>query len=336
MEKQDLKFKIKESCDERTPDILKKIKNSSEFRIPVKTKKSLNDYFSFKSFSYSLATVFVLAIVVTLVFMSTPATPVIASTITVDINPSIQITLDDDDFVINVTAVNADGEKIISRDIKYSGLTLDRCIEILIEKAYEQGYIVDSTEENVILIRVDSENPEAKSRIEAQLETKLINEVSRYAQLVRIIKENDIDITPEELKDLINIANENKISVAKLLLINKIIFLDDSYTLLSLKDLGIRNLYILHYQLLAPEVNIDDLTPSEIQKIIDIAQQNQITVSKLILINRIIDLDNSQTLESLKNLSTRDLHAIHYGLLNPASNRGNNSKNNNNDSGNSN
>lgn len=333
MEKQNFKFKIKESLNERTPDILSKIKNSSEFKVPVKQKRSLSDYFSYRKMSYSLASVFVLAILVSLVFSSRASAPVVASTITVDINPSIQITLDENDFVINVTAVNDDGEAIISHDIKYRGLTLDRCLEIIIEKAHEEGFIVNSTEENVILIRVDSENAEIKTRIEAQVEIKLQNEVSRYAQLVRIIKENGGDITQEELKTLIDIANENRISVAKLLLINKIVVLDDSYTLLDLKDEGIRDLYILHYRLLAPIDNIDDFTQSEIQELVGIAQQNHITVAKLLLINKIIELDDSQTIEALKDFSLGDLHAIHYRLLNIDYNKNNNSENGNDDPG---
>ncbi len=258
MNKHNIKFKIKESCNERTPDVLNKIKNSSEFRVPVKTKRSLSDYFSFKSFSYSLATVFILAILVTLVFTSKPATPVVASTITVDINPSIEITLDDDDYVINVTAINDEGEEVISRDIKFRGLTLDRTIEIIIQKAHERGYIIETIEENVILIRVDSNNAAVTERLESQLETKIANEVNKYAALVRVIKERNPNVTDEQLESLINTAKNNRITVAKLLLIRKIIILDNTHTLDELKDLPIRELYRIKYLLLHPIDNEED------------------------------------------------------------------------------
>jgi len=252
MDQQNLKSKILESCNERTPDILSKIKNSSEFRIPVKTKKSFSDYFSFKRLSYSLATIFILAIVVTLVFTSGPTTPVIASTITVDINPSVQITLDSDDNVINVTAINADGEEIVNRDVTYRGLSLDDVIEILIEKAYEKGFIIEANDENIILISIDSSNEQVRERLERQLEIKIRNEVNRYAQLVRVIKERNPNITDEQIDNFTKIARNNHISLGKLLLIKKIIVLDETRDLEELKELSVKELYQIHYSLLHP------------------------------------------------------------------------------------
>jgi len=259
MEKHDIKYRIKESFDERTPDILNSIKNSREFRLPVKTKKSLSDYISFKSFSFSLATVFVLAILVTLVFSSQPATPVVASTITVDINPSIQITLDDEDKVINVTAINIDGEEILSNNIKFRGLSLDETIEILIEAAYNHGFIIETNDENIILISVDSNNEEIRERLESQLERKIANEVNKYASIVRVIKERNPNVTDEQIKTLADTAKENNMTVAKLLLIRTIISLDSTRSLDELKDFSIRELYRIKYKLLNPT---EDDTPS--------------------------------------------------------------------------
>lgn len=252
MKKNDMLFKIKESFDERTPDVLSKIKNSHKFKIPQKTKKSLSDYISVKSFSYSLATIFILALLITTVIMSGPSTPVVASTITLDINPSIEITLDEDDFVINITGLNDEGETLISRDIKYRGLTLDRAIEIIIEKANERGYIIEMGEENVILIKVDTNSEEARVRIEELLQTKIANEVNKYGQLVRVIKERNPNVTDEQIGLLIDIARTNKISVAKLLVIRRIIILDDTKTLEELKDVSVRELYRIEYRLLNP------------------------------------------------------------------------------------
>ena len=258
MEKQDIKFRIKESFDERTPDILSKIKNSSEFRVPVKTKRSFSEYFSVKRLSYSLVSIFIIALLVTLVLSSGPSTPVVASTITLDINPSIQITLDEDDFVINITGLNDEGEAVVSRDIKYRGLTLDRAIELIIEEAHRRGYIVDTTDENVILIKVDSNSEVIRTRVEAQLETKIATEVNKYAQLVRVIKERNPNVTDEQLETLVDIARENHITVAKLLLIRRIIVLDDQYEVSELKNVSVRGLYQLEYSLLNPDEEDDN------------------------------------------------------------------------------
>ncbi len=329
MEKQDMKFRIKEVLDERTPDILNNIKNSSAFKVPIKQKKTLSDYVSFKSLSYSLATVFILAILVTSLMMSGPSAPVVASTVTLDINPSIEITLDENDFVINVIAINDDGETIISRDIVYKGLTLDQAIEYLIESAHNKGFIVETTEENVILIRVNSDNAEMKARIEAALVIKIHNEVSRYAQLVRVINEKGGDITPDELRDLVEIAQTHRISVAKLLLINKIIEIDDTHTIEELKTESIRNLYALHYRLLSPPTTVEDYTPRELNELIGAAREHQISVAKLVIINNIIEIDDSYLISDLKELSLRELSGIHYSLLDTIPSKGDSPGNNN-------
>ena len=252
MKKEKIEYQIYEALSERTPDILASIKNSREFRVPVKPKKAFFGNFSFKSFSYSLATVFTLVLLVALVFSSQQGTPVVASTITVDINPSVQITLDEDDLVINVTAINADGEEIINNNVKFQGLTLDETIEIIIEAAYIHGYIVETTDENIILISVDSDDLEVRDRLEFELESKIASEVNRYAPVVRVIKERRTNLTDDETDQLIDVAKDNEVSLGKLLLIRKIIALDSSYSLDELKDSPVRELYRIYNDLTNP------------------------------------------------------------------------------------
>jgi len=253
MEKYNMKEQIRESLGEYTPDVLSKIKDSSEFFVPAKEKDSFFQYFTFKRLSYSLASVFVLALLVTILISSPSSVPVVASTITIDINPSIQITLDDEDNVINVIAINDDGDELINKDVSYyRGLSLDEAIETIIERANELELIVSNIEENIILISVDSKNAQLKARIEAQVETKISAEVHRYAQHVRVIKESNDDLTDEQIDNLKRIANQHRITVAKLALINRIIALDESYTVLDLKDMSIRELDTILTELIIP------------------------------------------------------------------------------------
>ncbi len=70
------------------------------------------------------------------------------STVTLDINPSIEINLKANGKVKNVKALNEDAKKIITNDL--SGKTLDEIIDSISEKAVENGYI--SNENNSIII----------------------------------------------------------------------------------------------------------------------------------------------------------------------------------------
>lgn len=246
MRKSKFEERITSSFKSETPDILDKIKSSDQFFVPDKVKKYDFSRLFTKRLSYSLASIFVLALVLFSVLSSNTEVPaVVASTVTIDINPSIQITLDDDDNVINVTAINDDGQFLIDKDIVYKGLSLDRAIEIIIAEAVERGYIVDDTEDNIILIDVSSDQSAIKARVEAALEVKITQEITKLARVAQVVKENRDNLTEEQVDTLKGIADRYKISIAKLTLINRIIIADDTYTVESLKDLSIRALYAL-------------------------------------------------------------------------------------------
>lgn len=258
MKKSKFEEMITTSFKSETPDILNKIKSSDQFYVPEKVKKYDFSRFFNKRLSYSLASIFVLAIVMfSLLSSGTEVPAVVASTVTIDINPSIQITLDEDDYVINVTAINADGELLIDRDIKFKGLTLERTIEIIIAEALRLGYIVNDSEENIILIDVASSRADIKARVEAALEAKIQSEMDKISRNVQITRENRDELSQDQIDNLKNTAKQYKLSPAKLFLINRIIDADDTYTIEDLKDLSIRELYRVLGEL-SPE---DDNTP---------------------------------------------------------------------------
>lgn len=254
MNESKLKDQINTSFKSETPDILDKIKSSDQFFVPDKARKSSFNTFFNKRLSYSLASVFILAIILfSIISLGTEIDPVVASTVTIDINPSIEITLDDDDVVINIIAINDDGDYLIDRDIEYQGLTLDRTIEIIIAKALELGYIVDSVDDNIILINVESNQYEIQTRVEQALENKITQVVNNASKRVQVRKENRDNLTRDEANNLIREAKDLKISVSKLIIINKIIAEDDSYTIYSLKNLSVMRLYQLLNQLVTDE-----------------------------------------------------------------------------------
>jgi hypothetical protein len=258
MKKSKFEEMITTSFKSETPDVLDKIKSSDQFYVPEKVKKYDFSRFFNKRLSYSLASIFVLAIVLFSVLSSGTEVPaVVASTVTIDINPSIQITLDEDDNVINVSAINSDGEILIDRDIIYKGMSLERAIEIIIAAAIREDLIVDGAEDNYILIDVASNRADIKARVEAALEAKIQAEMSRLSRQVEIARENRDELTADQIDDLKNNADQFRLSPAKLHLINRIIEADDSYTILLLKDYSIKDLYALLRQV-SPE---DDDSP---------------------------------------------------------------------------
>ena len=67
--------------------------------------------------------------------------------------------------------------------------------------------------------------------------------MAKVARAVQVNREPREELTEDEVTVLKDVAHENRISIAKLTLINKIIDADSSYTLELLKVKSIKELY---------------------------------------------------------------------------------------------
>ena len=96
---------------------------------------------------------------------------VVAASISLDVNPSVEIKINKDEKVIEVVALNEDAKKVIG-DMDFTGSDLKLTVNALIGSMVRNGYINELT--NSILVSVDDSNAEMAS----QLEEKLMNEIS--------------------------------------------------------------------------------------------------------------------------------------------------------------
>lgn len=77
----------------------------------------------------------IIALIILTIFIKKDKTVTI---ITLDINPSIEISLDKNNNVIKIKALNDDAKNII--DDNYKGKTLDKTFTIMIEKLKDNGF----------------------------------------------------------------------------------------------------------------------------------------------------------------------------------------------------
>ncbi|MFK5884144.1 MAG: hypothetical protein QM489_07400 [Candidatus Izemoplasma sp.] len=232
MKNNDLYNKINQQLDGDTPDILERIKSSNRFFVPVKQRPRKTYSFGLRTAFASFAVIFVILFTFVLTGENTDA--IVASTITLDINPSIEITLDEFDNVINVRALNNDGNELIDRDLLYSEMTVDETIKLLINRAVYLGYISD--EQNAILISVNNNNETERTRVINHLELRIDIEIRNNNINPDIIRDNVIDSIPNPNFTDEQLAIAYEITVAKVRLINSIINLDGDYTIIQLKD----------------------------------------------------------------------------------------------------
>ena len=130
------------------------------------------------------------------------------STITLDINPSIEINLDRNEKVKSIIALNDDAKDIL--DDNYKGKSLDDTFEILITNLVEKGYVNKENELDVVLY-VDGKitNKMVSEKIEFEFGKKEI-----HTEIVTID-----NVTKEDEK----LAKEYNVSPAKIAYIKTIV-----------------------------------------------------------------------------------------------------------------
>ncbi|NLV74251.1 MAG: cell wall protein [Chloroflexi bacterium] len=96
----------------------------------------------------------------------------VASTVSLDVNPSIEITANRKERVLAVRALNEEGRTVIG-DMDLTGSSLDVTVNALIGSMVRNGYLNDLA--NSILVSVDNADP----TVGAALEEKLAREINK-------------------------------------------------------------------------------------------------------------------------------------------------------------
>ncbi len=136
------------------------------------------------------------------------------SIVALDVNPSLELEVNEDKEVEKVYALNADAE-IVLGDMRLENVRLDEAIDSIIHAMYENGYV--SEEQNSILISVDAELSKDAEALKTQVSQKVSDWLSK--------KQIDASVITQSFKkeDIKHKADKDKISAAKATLIEKII-----------------------------------------------------------------------------------------------------------------
>lgn len=156
----------------------------------------------------------------------------IVSTLTIDVNPSIEVNLNKDNEVISVKPLSEDSKKLLENtDFKWNSLedTIGTLITTLKDNAYLDG------EAETILINVDSEDKQLLSLVHNSVE-KATQEREIAAEVVMLsVKATD------ELKEL---AEQNNITVSKAYYIREQIKGAEGLKIEDLKDASISEIKV--------------------------------------------------------------------------------------------
>ena len=161
----------------------------------------------------------------------------IASTVSLDVNPSIEIQINEKERVLAVHALNNDAEIVIGQ-MEFEGSSLEITVNALIGSLLKNGYLSELS--NSILISVDHSNEEKSVR----LKEKLTQEVHALLQ-TDTFSGAVLSQTVSSDSQLQTLAQEYGITAGKAQLIQQIITLEPTYSFNNLVPLSINELNLL-------------------------------------------------------------------------------------------
>ena len=145
-----------------------------------------------------------------------------------DVNPSIQIDVNNYNRVIKCLPLNDDAE-IILENLNLKGVVIETAINSIVSSLYINGYL--SSDSNSILVSIDN-------AVDSTTLSEITNQISEI-----FTRNEDIDCaiiaqTVEKNEELFKEAQENQISIGKMSLINKIIEVSQTYEMDDVKELS--------------------------------------------------------------------------------------------------
>lgn len=246
MNKKNIENKINESFVNATPRVYNSISNDVAHMDVDRTKRrSVTP----KTIFWKLATGLLSLVLVVMAIVGVVGNvnqTAQASTVSLDVNPSVEIILNRNNRVVKVNPLNDDGKAIVS-DMDFNGCQLKVAVNALIGSMIRNGYL--SAEANSVLVSVDSSKNAYQSIAEA-----VANEITLTLGQMSI----DASVVSQWIKSddqIAAIAKENNVSLGKAQLIYKISTQSD-YTVAQLVELPINDLSVLLSEL---NIVVDDV-----------------------------------------------------------------------------
>ena len=135
----------------------------------------------------------------------------IVSTITLDINPSIEINLDRNEKVKSIVALNDDAKEVINSNIK--GKSLEETIDTIVDNLIDKGYVKENDTIEIILYSEGKiSNNDIKEKLNNNLQDKKIS--SDIIVVDKVTKEDKelakkYDVSPAKISYIRTIIEEN-------------------------------------------------------------------------------------------------------------------------------
>ena len=167
------------------------------------------------------------------------------SLVTLDVNPSIQLHLDEDDKVIEAITVNDDAKKVL-QDMELEQADANVAMNAVLGSLVKNGYL--NANQNTVLLSVENDDDQARVALEDELSQYIYTTLKSYS-IEGAIYSQDIDIDD----DVESLMNKYSISYGKANLIEDIIDENDdakkTYKVEDLVKLNAQDLILIYQSL---------------------------------------------------------------------------------------
>lgn len=228
--------RIKNAVEACTPDVLDRIISHCQSKkgdVIVMTKKNNNFV---KKFAAVAAALIVLIGAGTLGYNYYSTANTVASIVSIDVNPGVEMTLNEKAKVIEAKALNDDAEKVLE-GLELKGTDANTAANAIVGSLLKNGYIDELA--NSILISVEDKDSARGEQLQAELTeqiTATLSEASINASvLAQHMNGDGLDASSQELS----------ISHGKAALIEKIIAANPTYSKEELAELSVNELNLI-------------------------------------------------------------------------------------------
>ena len=236
MNNKDIELNIQNAFDKITPNqldsILAKCKKKNNTRIIMEEEKTVQ-YNWVPKLALAAMTIMLMVggfFVANNIIKTNNA---LAATISLDVNPSIEININKDEKVLSVKALNADAEKVLD-GMDFKGSDLKVTINALIGSLVRNGYINELT--NSILISVNDSDVDLAKKLEDELMAEISSLIKQGSVLAQMVNADE---------DVKKIAQDYGITLGKAQLIKELADKATIYTYEDLAGLSINELNLL-------------------------------------------------------------------------------------------
>ena len=243
--KKDLKEKIRSAYENETPDLRASVLAACEreTQLPAladeKNSRTQPVFFRRLVAVASCVIVFGVGLLIGRFIPLPVVSPTAETQVYIDVNPSLELSLDGENTVLSCTAANEDAEAVLS-GMELSGVGLKTALNAIVGAMYVQGYL--TAEDNSMLVSVDANGVEDTNGLLSYI-TNEVNEVFAQSEMECAIIAQGVR-ADDELKQR---AKDEGVSVGKLHLVDKMVGSMDDLTdedvselaRLSIKDLNL-------------------------------------------------------------------------------------------------